>query len=441
MRLRARLACSVLAMLILAAASLPALAAAREFTLRGAVETALERNFTVSAAESGAQAAESGARSARSAFGPVFSSTYGAERRQHDRTPSGNDQDRDLYTWQVALTQNVFAGFSTLSSYQRAALAEESAEAGIAKARVDLANLVQEHFFTYLRAKLDVVSAQDSLERLRSQLDSSRAFYDVGVSPRIDVLQAEVDVSTAESALLVAENILETEKARLNTLLVLPMDADVEYVGDFVSTAFSLSLETCLERAFRLRPDIIMAEKAVGMADKDTTLAASGFYPSLDAHGIWSTQGDDASASGSPERRARFSEWTVGMTLQWNFFEWGRTYHDVQQARHNTSKARAEADNLRQEVTFSVKERLLALGEAAKRIRVAQKGLEQATEAYRMSDARYRSQVGTMTDVLDAQAKLSLAEASLAGARADYSIALSRIYAAMGLVNPDLKER
>jgi outer membrane protein TolC len=41
--------------------------------------------------------------------------------------------------------------------------------------------------------------------------------------------------------------------------------------------------------------------------------------------------------------------------------------------------------------------------------------------------------------VLDAQAKLSYAEAALAGARADHSIALSRICAAMGLINPRLE--
>ena len=414
-------------------------AAQRELTLGDAVAVALERNFTITAADAASQAAESGTKSARGAFGPVLGTGYGLERRQRDVSASGQLQDKDLYLWRVSLTQNIFSGFATLSAYQRAALSEESAAAGVDKARIDLAALVQEHFFIYMRAKRDVVSARDSLERLRSQQAASQAFYDVGVSPRIDVLQADVDVSTAESVLLVAENLLETEKARLNTLLVLPMDADVEYVGDFASAPFTLSLESCLERAFRLRPDLIIAEKAVAIADKDTTLAASEFYPQIDAHGIWSSQGDDFYASGSAARPTRYSEWTVGLTAEWSLFEWGRTYYAVRQAQHSKSKVRAEADNLRQEIMFSVKERLLALGEAAKRIRVGQKAVEQAAEAYRMADARYRSQVGTMTDVLDAQAKLSFAEASLAGAKADYSIALSRIYAAMGIVNPDLR--
>ncbi|MDR2160591.1 MAG: TolC family protein [Desulfovibrio sp.] len=417
---------------------LPALAETEVFSLGGAVEAALERNFQVASARAGRQAAAAGTNASRSAFGPVFRTSYGLERRQRDLSPLGAAQDRDMASWTVSLTQNVFAGFADLSALQRAALAEESAEAGIAKARIDLANLVQEHFFSYLRAKQEVISARDSLERLRSQLASSRAFHAVGVSPRLDVLQAEVDVSTAESALLVAENSLETEKARLNTLLVLPGGAEVDYVGDFVFTPFTLTLEECLERAWRHRPDLLMAEKAVAIAGMDERLARSAFFPRIDAQAAWSTYGDEWSASGSLTRPVRFSEWSVGVFAEWTFFEWGRTWFLTQQARHTRAKVRAEADNLRQEILFAVRERILALREAAQRIRVAGKAVEQATEAYRMADARYRSHVGTMTDVLDAQSKLSSAEASLAGAKADYSIALSRICSAMGQINATL---
>ena len=57
------------------------------------------------------------------------------------------------------------------------------------------------------------------LERLREQLRITRAFYEVGLRPKLDLLQAEVDVSTAESTLIQAENVRDTAQARLNTLL------------------------------------------------------------------------------------------------------------------------------------------------------------------------------------------------------------------------------
>ena len=418
-----------------------ALAKGRSYSLREAVETALERNFSITAAEEDLKSRQHGRSASISAFGPVLGTGYDYERRQHGATRTGSLQDKELYTWRVFLNQNVFAGFATLADYQQASLREESAREGVRQARLELIRTVQENFFLYLQAKEDVRSAQDALERLQSQLASSQAFYDVGVSPRIDVLQAEVDVSTAESALLVAENAVATQKARLNTLLVLPLDADVDYKGKLDYIPFTRKLDDCLQQAYLRRPDLIMAQKSVQIAEKDVTKAKSAFYPQVSAYGGWGTQGDTPRAAGSDVGRTRYNEWTVGVAAEWPVFEWGKTYFETRQATHQQSRVRAEAENLRQEVGFIIKERTLAMTEAAKRIKVAQKAVEQAKEAYRMSDARYRQQVGTMTDVLDSQAKLSEAEASLAGARADYAIALSSLYAAIGEENPALKPR
>ena len=411
------------------------------YSLQRAVETALERNFTIKAAEAGHKGSREGTRAARSAFGPVVGTGYDYNRRQHAMGSSGRLQDKELFAWRVSLEQNVFSGFATLADYQKAALQEESGRAGVNQARLELIRTVQEHFYNYLRAQRNVVSARDALERLQSQRESSQAFYDVGVSPRIDVLQAEVDVSNAESALLVAENSVETERARLNTLLLLPLDADVEYKGKLEYIPFSRSLDACLQQAYRRRPDLIIAEKAVQIAEKDIDKAKSGFYPTVTAQAAWGTQGSNALAAGSSQMHTRFNEWTVGVTSEWQVFEWGKTYFETRQATHNRSKVRAEADNLRQEVGFMIKERILAMTEAAKRIKVERKAVEQASEAYRMASARYRQQVGTMTDVLDAQAKLSLAEAALAGSLADHNIALSSLFAAMGEENLGLASR
>jgi outer membrane protein len=76
--------------------------------------------------------------------------------------------------------------------------------------------------------------------------------------------------------------------------------------------------------------------------------------------------------------------------------------------------------------------------DAEKLISVATKGLEQAQEAYKQAQARYRAQVGTNFDVLDASANLTAAETTLIGAKAGYLTALSALYAAMGELKPDL---
>ncbi|MDL2307536.1 TolC family protein [Desulfovibrio sp. OttesenSCG-928-C06] len=401
-----------------------------QYDLQEAVHRALSENFSILAAEENLQSSESWRKAVRGTFGPSLDTSYGYTHSQHS--------DDDLYSWRVALTQDVFSGFSTLASYQKAALQRDSATASLAKARLDLILTVQQNFFAYLKAVEDVRSAQDSYNRLAEQLRVTSSFYNVGLRPHLDVLQAEANLSEAEDVLLRANNSVEIQRVRLNTLLNLPLDSQPEYIGQLDFIPFTGSLDQCLEQAYRQRPDINMALKSIDIAQQDKTSAASGFYPKIQGELAWATQGDQWSADGNDNRPTKYSEWSVKLTGNLNLFKWGNTYYDVQQNSHNIARLRAEEADLRQEVAYQVQSRLLELDNAAKRILVARKGLAQASEAYRVASARYRSQVGTSIDVLDAQATLTAAEASLTGAQADYLSALAATYNAIGEESPGL---
>ena len=408
----------------------------QSFDLKDAVSRALTENFTIAAAKDAAMAATSGLDAARSAFGPSLGTSYEYQRRQHNYAPGATrEQDKDLFTWKIWLRQNVFSGFSTLSNYQKAALQEENAASGIAKARLELIGTVQENFLRLLQARDSVRSARDSLERLQSQLKVTTAFYEVGLKPRLDVLQAEVDVAKAEDLLLQAINAYETQVSRMNTLLVLPVEADIAYKGNLDFIPFTRTFDECLRAAFAKRPDLIMAEKAIAIADKEVGIARSDFYPKVNAEVGWSTQGNTFAAAGSDNLPTRYNAWSAGIVADWTAFSSGTTYHSVQQAQHNKNRFAAEAINLKQQAAHDVKSRLLKISETAKRIKVAQKGLEQAKEAYRMADALYQTHVGIFIDVLDAQAKLTQAEAALTSSQADYLAAISQLHVAVGEEN------
>lgn len=412
--------------------------AGQTYDMGSAVDKALRDNHGVESTTAARDAAEEGRKSARGAFGPSLSSSYGYKRLDEKPIAYGRELDNDTYTWSVGVKQPLFTGFNLLSTYQKAALEKERQEAELRKTRLTLTLGVQQAFLGYLKAQQDIRSARDAVVRLREQLKVTQAFYDVGLRPRLDVLQAEVDLSKAESDLIKAESAFETQKVRLNTLLIIPVEEDTSYVGDLEYRPFDRSFEACLEQAYRMRPDMHIAAKSIEIADKDSTIAASGFYPQVSAGFDWAAQGDHPEASGSTLDKTGFNQWSTNVTASMNVFEWGRTYYGVQQAKQIVNKVRADEASLRQEIAYEVKSRLLAATEATKRIAVARKALDQASEAYRMALARYQAQVGTNTDVLDAQAKLTLAEAGLTGAKADYLVALAQLFASIGELRPDL---
>jgi len=411
--------------------------AVEALTMREAVEVGLRSNPSILAAREALTASDYAVKSARAAFGPSMSTQYGYTRLD-ERPQAFGANAGTLNNWELAFNvhQPLFTGFNLLTTHEKAVLQKEQVASQINNAELQLIVAIQDAFLRLLQARENVRSAEDSLVRLRSQLKVSTAFYEVGLRPKLDMLQAEVDVSTAEQLLLAATNNEATVEAQLNTLLGQSVDAEVEYVGELRYFPVSLTLEECLERAARERPDLRIARQAVMLAEKDKVLAAVPYYPQVGADFNYIRAGEDPLVHGGDYHKP--SQWNAQLGMKWTFFEWGKTYYGERQAEKNVSRLGQEYLNLENEAAFEVKKSFLQIQSAEKRIAAARQGLVAAKESYRMALARYEAQVGTNTDVLDAQAKQTLSEAGLNEALSDYGRAVAELYGAMGQKNPEL---
>jgi len=451
-----RLLVAVLTVIVLAAvaAMAPALAAEtgapeaeaafeapETLDMEQAVLMALERNPSIMAARYEALGAEDGRKSSRGDFGPSVSMSYTYSRLDHkkpNRDAVVVTSDVDRYTATLNVHQDLFTGWRLLSTYEKAILTKDQAEAQVRNAELNLIGMVQQNFLGLLKARSDVKSGQDSVSRLEEQLKVTKAFYDVGLKPRLDLLQAQTNLATAKDTLLQAQNDVDTQIARLNTLLGLPLEADVDYRGELEYLPFSLGLDEALASAYESRPDLDIARKAVAIARKSKKITDAAFYPQIGADLDWSTQGGDPKAAGSIHSKTEYSDWTASVGATWTIFEWGKTHYASKQAQKTILQMEQELANTRLEASFEIKSGHLAIHEASERINVRRQALEEARESYRMAVARYQAQVGTNADVLDAQSELTDAESALTQALADYQTAISGIFVSMGQQNPAL---
>jgi len=382
--------------------------------------------------------AKYGTRSALGSFGPALGASFGYTYYDRTYTYSGKEND---WVGSLNITQPVFKGFNLLATWQKASLNEESTQASLTNVELFLIENVQSNFLSLLKARADVKSAEDSVARLESQYKVTSAFYEVGLRPKSEVLDAEVDLATAKQTMLTARNTVSTQEAQLNTLLNIPIETPVNYVGQLAYVPFSMQLKDCLNRAYTHRPDLLVGEKSVEMAQKDVTIAQSSFYPSVDASWNYTKRGEDPTLDGGGAYSHSHDEyWTAGVNASMTLFEWGRDYYDTKKYKETVKQLEAELENTRLNAGFEVKRSLLNIQEAADRISVADKSVTAAKEAYRMAVARYQAQVGTNTDVLNAQERLTASEAQLSQAMADYGTAISALYVSMGEKNLGLKE-
>jgi outer membrane protein TolC len=189
-------------------------------------------------------------------------------------------------------------------------------------------------------------------------------------------------------------------------------------------------LDDCLKTALENRPEIKSTSMKVNQAQSMVRVAKSEFFPSVNAIGHYERYGDTPEVSGTPYKDRE--SWYVGVNANWNFWEWGRTKYRVDYRRSLENQSNDALQNVRDQVALDIKNAWLSAHEAEKQIQVSHKAIEQAEENFRISEERYKEQVGTSTDVMDAQTLLTRAKSDYFTALGDYNISLARLERAMG---------
>ncbi len=416
----------------------PSVKAGEVYTLESAVLRALERNPDLESARFTVKASESARKAARSSFGPALDARYSYSRYNKDR-PSRYEPN--VTTMTVQASQPLFTGFNLLNSYQKAVLEEERQRLQLEAQRLAVTADVQEAFVSYLKAQESIRSTQRSLERARVQLDMAKTAWNIGLRPRLDVLQAETDLARTEALLISHENDRDVWLTRLNTLLDLPAAASVEYRGGLVLSPFNRTLESCLRQALAHRPDLLMARKAVDVAYKELGIVRSSFWPQLSAVAGWSSTGSRLDAAGSRYTKKDYSYAEVGLSIDWTLFSSGRRLHLTRQAEHQISSLEAAVRSAINNCAYAVRSSLLSTQDAYRSVKVSERAVTSARESYADAKMRYELQSGSYLDLLTAQSALSDAELAEISSRADCLIALARLYETMGELHPGLEEK
>jgi outer membrane protein len=431
---------------LIVAAAIPLYAAdgMRPLSLAESVDLALNSSVLINAAKEGVRGAEAQKREAFTGFLPKLSTSYGYTR--YDRDPylifpglppfvqagTFTVGTKDNYNWIIEARQPLFAGGALLANYETSSIGADIARLDQAATVQDLVLEVKVAYFNILKAGRILDVARQSLEQLQAHRDTAQSFYDQGLIPRNDLLQAEVELANGRQFLLRAENGLELARSKFNTVLRRPINTPVEIEDILNDRPYEKSFDACIATALDNRPEIASFALRVEQAKRQVKVSQGEYYPNVNLVGNYTKFGDTPGVSGSA---FRYSEsWYVMAVANWNFWEWGKTKNRVEAGQSRENQAAAFLANVRDQINLEVKNTFLLLHEAEKQVQVAAKAIEQAEENFRINTERYREQVGTSTEVIDAQTLLTKARSDRHNALGDFNISHARLERAMGMV-------
>jgi len=280
------------------------------------------------------------------------------------------------------------------------------------------------------RAEEFVRVADEALRNAQERLRLIRAQVEAGVAAQFDLLRAETAVAQAEQAVLNARNQRELAAAALNNLLGRDLNTPVQVAKPERLPELQLPpLETLTQQAFQNRPELIAAQRGIELAQVGITSARRSLLPNI----VLTGQADfNLNTSVFNPRRETYTGVAVLSVPIW---DGGIARAREAQARDDLEIAQLRLKQAQEGIALEVRQAYLNLQDAQKRLEVARKGLEQATEALRLARVRFEAGVSPQLEISDAELAFTQAQTNLVNAQFDYLDAYAALLRAIGAID------
>lgn len=345
----------------------------------------------------------------------------------------GNIENR---TARITLTQVIDISGIVRTAVRAASVFVSISELEYERTRNDTILQVTQAYQGVARADEFVRVAEEALKNAQERLRLIRAQVDAGVAAQFDLLRAETAVAQAEQALLNARNQRELAVAALNNLLGRDLNTPVQVVKPTTLPPLQeAELDALTQQAYQNRPEILAAERGVELSRVNIQNARRGLLPSI----VLTGQADfNLNTSTFNPRRESYTGIVVLSVPIWDS---GITRAREAQARDDLEIAQLRLQQAKEGVALEVRQAYLNLQDAQKRLAVAQKGLEQATEALRLARVRFEAGVSPQLEISDAELAFTQAQTNLVNAQFDYLDAYAALQRAIGVIGKQYAQR
>ncbi len=412
-------------------------------TLPLAVELALRTNPLTRATASGRELADAQVAEARAGRLPqvqlsetftngnnpvfVFGSLLEQARftQQNFNLPSLNNPD-PLTNFRFGLTVKapVFDQWQTRTRVKRAQLGQQQADAQTSQVEQQVRFETLRAFYGLLLAQAKKEVSDEAVKLAEADVKLSRDRVEAGTAVVSDLLAAEVQLAEARQQQIQTEGDIVTAEAALNTALGLPVSASQKIVGQLNEKKFDLASQDELIRlAVEHRPDLKRALLSVNSGEVQVTGARNEYLPRVDVFANFgASRNNYINGSG---------DYLIGASLTFNLFDAGRNAR-IAQARAAANLAASQQDHLANQIRFEVVRAYQQYVSARERLKVADRIINQASEALRITQDRYQEGLTTITEVLRAETTLTRARLNVLTSRHDYYVGYAGVMLATG---------
>jgi multidrug efflux system outer membrane protein len=286
-------------------------------------------------------------------------------------------------------------------------------------------------YFTLLQLDLQLKITRQTVVTQTDSVKLTNLRLDHGVATKLDVLQAQQVLDTANAQIPDLERQIAQEENAISILLG-DYPQDVPRGLPLVEQALPPEVPAGLPSSIiERRPDIREAEQLLVAANAEVGVAKAQFFPQLALTG---------SGGGSFGRSSAFSSlmstqlgiWSYGAQVSQPIFTGGALSGNLRLAKSQNQQALIAYRQTVQRAFGDVSDALIGYDKFHQVRGRQQLTVADLEESVRLSTIRYQGGTTTYLEVLDGQRSLYAAELTLAGTRGDEYRSLVQLYRALG---------
>jgi outer membrane protein len=337
--------------------------------------------------------------------------------------PFGRNEITTFEVYRFSANQLLFDFGKTPSQVAASKASYQKTSEDYANTRQQVVLNVRNAYFSYLASRRAIKVAEENVRQNQELLKQAAAFYKEGLRSRVDVTFAESNLANAETELIRAKNMAEVSRVDLMTGLGLKTwpFRDVEDVLEV--SPKPMSIEELKEQALKHRPELKRSIYQQQEDQANITGARANFLPSFQGFAARGFEGS---------RHDLEDQWWVGAGVNVPIFEGLSNIHTLRQAKAQLKSTRANTESVTLTVIKEVENNYQDLKSAWEVIKSRTKAREAAAENLRLAWGRYRSGVGSIVEVTDAQVRFARADLEQVRALFDYRVVGARLDKAVG---------
>lgn len=331
----------------------------------------------------------------------------------------------ETYTGGISMDKSIFDGNQLKYARKTTQLLTDIVKLDAEKNKDQVFYIAIEMYFDLYKIIQRQKVTKQNINALDSIIAQAEQFYKHGIVTKNDVLRFKLQKSEVE---LTASDLESNRKIiNYNMTVLLGLPEDVSLQPDAIPTTDHqlAPLQQYIQEAFAKRHELQQTVQQIEIDKTAFSAVRANLLPKLSASlalDYFHAGADFIPASGS-----FLTQFSAGAALSWNFsnlwYQKNKIAEIRIQQRQTFIQQKELGDRIRKEVNQSYQNYFQVLNQ----IRLLQIAMEQSTENDKMQADKYRNNIASVTDRIDADTKLFQTLTKVEIARADAELAWFRL--------------